>query len=227
MKQGKVILICLLLFCTAHGVEIKKETPIAYYSITDLSESKESRIYTAAVFREISDRAEEIVKEDPSLFENQPVSYLIEICPSGFIRTLNREEGDPSYGITDSLNKALSLRHWVFLPFWERLEDESHTMARSRLRIHPKCIIISADKTTISKHTLSLEGNVRLSYGKYKIESDKIEYDQVQRAGLAGGPVLMNIVNGEYKARSNGVSFSFANDGALNNYFWEELQQVQ
>ena len=225
MKQGKVILICLLLFCTAHGVEIKKETPIAYYSITDLTESEENLIYTAAILREISDMIEEVVKQKPALFENQPMTYLIEILPSGFIRTLNREEGDPSYGITDSLNDCLSRRHWVFIPFWENLEKENSIVGWWRLRIHPKCIIISAEKTTISKHTLSLEGNVRLSYGKYKIESDKIEYDQDQRAGFAGGPVLMNIVNGEYKA-NNGISFSFANDGALNNYFWEELQQV-
>lgn len=225
MNQGQLFLICLLLSCTAHGVEIKKETPIAYYSITDLNESKEDLIYTAAVFREISDRIEEIVKENPPLFENQPVTYLIEICPSGFIRTLNREEGDPSYGITDSLNKALSRRHWVFLPFWERLENKSQTMARSRIRINPKCIVISANKTVISKHTISLEGNVRLSYGKYKIEAEQIEYDQNERAGFACGPVLMNIVNGEYKS-NKGISFSFANDGSLSNYFWQELQRV-
>lgn len=225
MKRVVLFILYLLTPFAGLSAEIKKETPIAYYSITDLTESEESLIYTAAVFREISDRIEEIVNENPPLFENQPVTYLIEICPSGFIRTLKREEGDPSYGITDSLNKVLSSRRWVFIPFWEKLEKEGRTMAKSRLRIYPKCIVISADKTAISKHTMSLEGNVRLSYGKYKIEAEKIEYDQDARAGLAGGPVLMKIVNGEYKT-NKGISFSFANDGALSNYFWQELQRV-
>ena len=219
----KRILTCILSLAApfvGFSAEITKETPIAFYSITDLAESKESAIYAAALLRQMSDIIEKTANQSPDLFDTQPASFLIEVLPSGFIRTLAREEGDPSYGITDSLNDAMSQRRWCFIPFWGELEKENQYMARARLIVHPKCLIISAEKTVIFKDSISLEGDAQLSYGKYKIAADKIAYKSDQRVGTASGSVLLNITNGEYRHKKE-INFVFNGDGAFSNYFWE------
>lgn len=119
-----------------------KETPIAYYLISGLVHGDELTIYTAALFREFSEAIETSLSTRPQLLANQPVTYLVEVLPSGFVRTLQREDGDPTYGLTDMLNDAMSRRHWSFHPFWEKLEQESVGMERVRLTIYPKCLIL-------------------------------------------------------------------------------------
>ena len=125
MKRILACIVSLAAPFVGSSAEITKETPIAFYSITDLAESKESAIYAAALLRQMSDIIEKTANQSPDLFENQPASFLIEVLPSGFVRTLAREEGDPSYGITDSLNDAMSQRRWCFIPFWGELEKEN------------------------------------------------------------------------------------------------------
>ena len=220
MKRILACIVSLAAPFVGFSAEITKETPIAFYSITDLAESKESAIYTAALLRQLSDVIEKTANQRPDLFDNQPVSFLIEVLPSGFVRTVAREEGDPSYGITDSLNDAMSQRHWCFLPFWEKLDQENLYMERARLTVRPKCLIISAEKTVIFKDAISLEGDAQLSYGKYKIAADKIAYKSDQRVGTASGSVLLNITDGEYRHKKE-INFVFNGDGALSNYFWE------
>ena len=220
MKRCLVCILFLAASFVGFSAEITKETPIAFYSITDLAENKGSAIYAAALLRQMSDIIEKTANQRPDLFDNQPVSFLIEVLPSGFVRTVAREEGDPSYGITDSLNDAMSQRHWCFLPFWEKLDQENLCMERARLTVRPKCLIISAEKMVIFKDSMSLEGDAQLSYGKYKIAADKIAYKSDQRVGTASGSILLNIAKGEYKHKKE-INFVFNGDGALSNYFWE------
>ena len=226
MKRGLVCILFLAAPFVGYSAEITKETPIAFYSITDLAESKESAIYAVALLRQMSDIIEKTANQSPDLFDNQPASFLIEVLPSGFVRTLAREEGDPSYGITDSLNDAMSQRRWCFLPFWEKLDQENLCMERARLTVRPKCLIISAEKTVISQDSMSLEGDVRLSYGKYSIQADHIDYRPDQRTGSAGGSILFNIGNGVYTPLSE-LAFAFQKDGAFRNYFWEGYEAVK
>jgi hypothetical protein len=226
MKRCLVCILFLAAPFVGFSAEITKETPIAFYSITDLAENKGSAIYAAALLRQMSDIIEKTANQRPDLFDNQPVSFLIEVLPSGFVRTLAREEGDPSYGITDSLNDAMSQRHWCFLPFWEKLDKENLCMERARLTVRPKCLIISAEKTVISGDSMSLEGDVRLSYGKYSIQADRIDYHPDQRTGSAGGSILLNIGNGLYTPMTE-LAFTFRNDGAFRNYFWEGYEAVK
>ena len=92
----KRVLACILSLVgpfATYSAEIKKETPIAYYSITNLVEGGEFGVYTAALFRAMSEAVDDTVRENPDLFESQPVGYLIEILPDGCVRTLQPEEG--------------------------------------------------------------------------------------------------------------------------------------
>lgn len=222
-NRMKRILACILILAAQHtsfSAEITKETPIAFYSITDLAESNESAIYTASLLRQMSDIIEKTVNLRPDLFDNQPATFLIEVLPSGFVRTVVREDGDPTYGITDSINEVMGDRHWCFIPFWAELDKENQSMAKTRLIVHPKCLIISAERTVIFKDSMSLEGDAQMSYGKYKIGADKIAYNSDQRVGTASGSVLLNIASGEYKHKKE-IKFVFNGDGALSNYFWE------
>lgn len=219
----KRVLACILFLAATFvgfSAEITKETPIAFYSITDLAESKETAIYAAALLRQMSDIIEKTANQSPDLFDNQPASFLIEVLPSGFVRSVAREEGDPAYGITDSINEAMGDRHWCFIPFWGELDNENQSMVRTRLIVHPKCLIISAEKMVIFKDSMSLEGDAQLSYGKYKIAADKIAYKSDQRVGTASGSILLNIAKGEYKHKKE-INFVFNGDGTLSNYFWE------
>jgi len=226
MKRSLVCILFLAAPFLGFSAEIKKETPIAYYSMTNLVPSDEIKIYTAALFRELSELIEGVVTARPDLFENQPMTYLVEILPSGFVRTLTREDGDPSYGITDSLNDAMSQRHWCFIPFWEKLDQENISMERARLTVQPKCLIISAEKTVISQDSMSLEGDVRLSYGKYSIQADHIDYRPDQRTGSAGGSIHFNVGNGVYTPLSE-LAFAFQKDGVFRNYVWEGYEAVK
>ena len=226
MKRVPVLIIAILAPFATRSAEIKKETPIAYYSMTNLIPSEEINIYTAALFRELSEAIEGVVTTRPDLFENQPITYLVEVLPSGFVRTLTRENGDPSYGITDSLNDVMLKRHWCFIPFWEKLDQEYISMGRARLTVHPKCLVISAEKTVIYQDSMSLEGDARLSYGKYSIQADHIDYRPDQRTGSAGGSILFNVGNGVYTPLSE-LAFAFRNDGALSNYFWEGYEAMK
>jgi hypothetical protein len=200
-----------------------KETPIAYYLISGLVHGDELTIYTAALFREFSQVIETTLNTRPQLLAHQPVTYLIEVLPSGFVRTLHREDGDPTYGLTDSLNDAMAQRHWRFQPFWEKLDHENMSMERVRLTIYPKCLIFDAERTVHKDNKIILEGDAKLTYGKYKIAANEIEYNPLHRNGSADGSVHFNISKGEY-IPTKGLVFSFREDGALANYFWEGLE---
>jgi hypothetical protein len=200
-----------------------KETPIAYYLISGLVHGDELTIYTVALFREFSEVIEKTLSTRPQLLANQPVTYLIEVLPSGFVRTLYREDGDPTYGLTDMLNEAMSVRHWSFHPFWEKLDHENMSMERVRLTIYPKCLIFDAERTVHKDNKIILEGDAKLTYGKYRIAANEIEYNPLRRNGSADGSVHFNISKGEY-VPAKGLVFSFREDGALANYFWEGLE---
>ena len=222
----KRVLACILTLVgpfATHSAEIKKETPIAYYSITNLVEGGEFGIYTAALFRAMSEAVDDTVCEKPDLFESQPVGYLIEILPDGSVRTLQREEGDPRNGITQSIHSTLKSWPWYFKGVGKNIPDESSEVERLRFRVYPKCLLVCAQKTQISNDRMSLEGDVVLTYGKYKIKADHVEYDSKKRTGSADGAILMNIANGEYIPKK-GLTFVFQNDGSFRNYFWEGLE---
>ena len=102
----------------------------------------------------------------------------------------------------------------------KNIPDDSSDVTKLRFRVYPKCLLVCAEKTQISNDKVSLEGDVVLTYGKYKIKADHVEYDPNKRIGSAEGAVLMNIANGEYIPKK-GLTFVFRNDGSLRNYFWE------
>ena len=222
----KRILACILSLAApfvGFSAEIKKETPIAYYSITNLVEGGEFGIYTAALFRAMSEAVDDTVRESPDLFESQPVGYLIEILPDGCVRTLQRDGGDPRNGITQSIHNTLKSWPWYFKGVGKNIPDDSSEVERLRFRVYPKCLWVCAEKTQISNDRMSLEGDVVLTYGKYKIKADHVEYDPKKRIGSADGAILMNIANGEYIPKK-GLTFVFQNDGSFRNYFWEGLE---
>jgi hypothetical protein len=222
-RAMKRVLACILSLVgpfATHSAEIKKETPIAYYSITNLVEGGEFGVYTAALFRAMSEAVDDTVRENPDLFESQPVGYLIEILPDGCVRTLQPEEGDPRGGITQSIRNMLKSWPWYLKGVGKNIPDDSSEVTKLRFRVYPKCLLVCAEKTQISNDKVSLEGDVVLTYGKYKIKADHVESDPNKRIGSAEGAVLMNIANGEYIPKK-GLTFVFRNDGSLRNYFWE------
>ena len=220
MKRVVLFILYLLAPFVGLSAEIKKETPVAYYSITNLVEGAEFGIYTVALFRAMSEAVDDTVRENPDLFENQPVGYLIEILPDGCVRTFQPEEGDPRGGITQSIRKTLNSWPWHFKGVGKNIPDESSEVTKLRFRVYPKCLLVCAEKIQISNDKMSLEGDAVLTYGKYKIKADHVEYDPNKRIGSADGAVLMNIANGEYIPKK-GLTFVFRNDGSFRNFFWE------
>jgi hypothetical protein len=220
MKRIVLFILYLLAPFAGLSAEIKKETCVAYYSITNLVDGDEFGIYTAALFRTISEAVDDTVFKTPDLFESQPASYLIEVFPDGYVRTLELEGGDPRDGITQTINRSLEVWPWHFKGLRKTSPNESREVTKLRFVVYPKCLIAQAEKTQFSKDKMSLEGNVILTYGKYRIKADRVEYDPQKRVGAADGSVLMNIADGEYIPKK-GLTFVFRNDGSFRNYFWE------
>jgi hypothetical protein len=220
MKRVVVFILYMVAPFAGLSAEIKKETCVAYYSITNLVEGDDFGIYTAALFRTISEAVDDTVRKNPDLFESQPASYLIEVFSDGYVRTLELEGGDPKDGITQAINRSLEVWPWNFKGLRKNSLNESSPVTKLRFVVYPKCLIAQAEKTQFSKDKMSLEGNVILTYGKYKIKADRVEYDPQKRVGAADGSVLMNIANGEYIPKK-GLTFVFRNDGSLRNYLWE------
>jgi lipopolysaccharide assembly outer membrane protein LptD (OstA) len=117
------------------------------------------------------------------------------------------------------MNDALDSGYWRFYRL-KNIPEDRRDITRLRFTVFPKCLVVQAEKTLISKDKMSLEGNVTLTYGKYKIKADRLEYDPEKRSGFADGSVLMNIASGEYISKKC-LIFSFLDDGVFRNRFWE------